>query len=165
MRKRLKRPPRLGEVLGHYFKRSGLSGKIQEQKILEAWERAVGEPIADRTQPIGVKNRVLQVKVTNSVWMQQLQFMKGLILQKLREQIGDHLLQDLRFFIGEVEPSVARGKKRPEGDPGGQSLGLTEAEKERIEKVLSGIIDPEMREILSRVYSKGVAAGKNRRIK
>jgi predicted nucleic acid-binding Zn ribbon protein len=165
MQKRFKKPPRLGEILGHYFKKSGLSRRIQEQKILEVWEKAVGEPIADRTQPIGVKNRVLQVKVTNSVWMQQLQFMKGLILQNLREQVGDHFLQDLRFFIGEVEPSVARGKKRAEGNPKGKSPGLTEAEKEHLEEVLSGIMDPEMREILSRVYCKGVAADKNRWIK
>jgi predicted nucleic acid-binding Zn ribbon protein len=165
MKKRLQKPPRLAEILGHYFKRSGLNRKIEEQKILEAWERAVGEPIAARTQPTGVKNRVLQVKVTNSVWMQQLHFMKGLILQNLREQIGEHFLQDLRFSIGEVEPSVGKRKKEPEGNPRGQSPGLTEAEKEHIEKVLSGIMDPEMRELLSRVFSKGAVAGKDRRIK
>ncbi len=165
MQKRYKNPPSLGEILRPYFKRSGLIRKIQEQKILDAWERAVGEAIADQTQPIGVKNRVLQVKVTSSVWMQQLQFFKGLILQKLREEIGDHLLQDLRFLIGEIEPSLAREQKRPDGSPRGQFSGLTEAEKEHLEKVLSGIIDPEMREILSRVYYKGVAAGKNRWMK
>jgi len=162
MGKGRKNPSTLGEVLGHFLKSSGLKRRIQEQKILDSWEKAVGEAVAERTQPMGVKNRVLRVRVSSSVWMQQLQFMKGLILQKLHEQTGNHSLQDLRFFLGEMESSDGEVKKKEEEKGGGPSSGLTAEERERIEKALSGIHDSEMREILSRVYSKGMAAGKNR---
>jgi len=162
MGKGRKNPSTLGEVLGHFLKSSGLKRRIQEQKILDSWEKAVGEAVAERTQPMGVKNRVLWVRVSSSVWMQQLQFMKGLILQKLHEQTGNHSLQDLRFFLGEMESSDGEVKKKEEEKGGGPSSGLTAEERERIEKALSGIHDSEMREILSRVYSKGMAAGKNR---
>jgi len=157
-----KNPSTLGEVLGHFLKSSGLKRRIQEQRILDSWEKAVGGAVAERTQPMGVKNRVLQVRVSSSVWMQQLQFMKGLILQKLHEQTGNHFLQDLRFFLGEMEYSDGGVKKKEEGEGGGSSSGLTAEERERIEKALSGIHDSEMREILSRVFSKGMGAGKSR---
>jgi hypothetical protein len=165
MAKRGKNPVTLGEVLGHFLRNSGLKRRLQEQKILDSWERAVGAPIAERTQAVGVINRVLRVKVSSSVWMQQLQFMKGLILQKLHEQTGNHLLQDLRFFLGEMESSAGGTKKKEEEEWGGPSPGLTEEERERIEKGLAGMQDLEMREMLSRIYSKGMAAEKNRRKK
>ena len=141
-----------------------MNRKIQEQEILNSWEKAVGEGVAERTQPVSLKNRVLQVKVANSVWMQELQFMKGLILEKLHQQTGKNILRDLRFFIGEIEPSGEkyRNKKKEVNPTDGQPLGLTEAERERIDRSLFGITDPEMREILGRIYAKGLAAWKCR---
>jgi len=165
MRKRGEPPHSLGEVLGNFLRRSGLNPKIQEQKILRSWDKAVGDAIAERTQPVCVKNRVLQVKVTNSVWMQELQFMKNLIIQRLQERTGENLLKDLRFFIGEIETPAMRDQKEKQKEGGrinGQSLGLSEAEKERIGRALSAIKDPEMREILGGFFAKGLAAGKSR---
>ena len=141
-----------------------MNRRIQEQEILNCWEQAVGEGVAEKTQPVSVKNRVLQVKVVNSVWMQELQFMKELIMQKLHQQTGNNILRDLRFFIGEIERSG--GKERNKQKHGalmdGQSLGLTEAEMERIDRALSGIRDAELHEILRRIYGKGLAAWKFR---
>jgi len=165
MRKIAKTPPSLGEVLENFLKRSGLDRRIREQKILNSWDRAVGEAIAERTQPVSVKNRVLRVKVTNSVWMQELQFMKDLIIKKLHEQIGENLLQDLRFFMGEIDRSEVgdRKKKKKKAEQiNGEVAGLSEAEKERIAKALAEIMDPEMREILKRIYAKGLTAVKRR---
>ena len=162
MGKGRKSPSTLGEVLGPFLKSSGLKRRIHEKKLLDSWEKAVGVAIAERTQPMGVKNRVLQVRVSSSVWMQQLQFMKGLILEKLHEQTGIHFLQDVRFFLGEMESFGGGEKRKKEEEQGRRSSGLTAEERERIEKALSGIQDFEMREIISRVYSKGLAAAKNR---
>jgi hypothetical protein len=164
MRRGPRNPPSMGEVLGEFLRRTGINRKIQEQKILNSWEEAVGEGIAERTQPIRVQNRVLQVKVANSVWMQELQFMKELILQKLHRQAGKDLLQDLRFFIGEIEPSGGKdkNKKKERALLDGLSSGLSEAERERIDRTLSDLADPELREILGRIYAKGLASWKFR---
>ncbi len=164
MRKSPKIPPSMGEVLGKFFKRAGMNRKIQEQKILNGWEKAVGEGIAEKTQAVSVRNRVLQVKVVNSVWMQELQFMKELIMQKMEQETGNNILKDIRFFIGEMEPSNREGGKQKERGVGKERtpLGLTEAEKERIERATSGLTDPEMSELLGRIYAKGLAARKGR---
>lgn len=154
----------MGEVLGEFFKRTGMNRRIQEQKVLNCWEEAVGGGVAEKTQPVSVKNRVLRVKVVNSVWMQELQFMKELIMQKIHQQIGKNILQDLRFFIGEIEPlgEKDRNNRKEGAQVDRPSLGLTDAERKRIEKALSEITDPEMSEILGRIYAKGLAAGKGR---
>jgi len=163
MRKKNKKPMSLGDVLESFLSRSGLKRRIQEQKILDLWEKVVGQAVAERTEPIRVQNRVLQVKVDSSVWMQQLQFMKSLILQKFQQQLGGNFLQDLRFFIGELKPA-AKGKSEEEGQGMKSPDGAVKEEERRwIEKEVEGVRDPEMREILSRVYIKGQAARRDDR--
>jgi len=159
MEKKTRSPKTWRESVGPFLKISGLSRRIQEQKLLDSWDRAVGDAIAEKARPIRVKNRVLQVKVSNSVWMQQLQFMKGLMIQKLHEYTGNDFLQDLRFYVGEIDP--LEGKKE-EMAAHGQSAALSDTERKRIEKDLAAIRDPEMQEIMRRVYSKALAARKKR---
>lgn len=148
-----------GEALGPFLKISGLSRRMQEQKLLDSWDRAVGDAIAEKTRPVRVKNRILQVQVTNSVWMQQLQFMKGLIIKKLQENMRNDFLQDIRFYVGEIAPGE---RKKKEIDAQGPSTALSDTERKRMAKDLAGIRDPEMQEIMLRVFSKGLAAQKKR---
>jgi hypothetical protein len=162
MNKRAQKPSPLGEVLEKFFSRSGLTRRLADQKILDSWKRAVGRGIAEQTQPLRIQNRVLQVRVSNSVWMQQLQFMKGMILQRVREETGVADLVDLRLFLGEVKEEDAvegGGENREEIEP--KTLGnLTESEKERIRKGVAALSDPEMRKIFESVFSRGLAIGK-----
>lgn len=160
-----KRPPKLGEVLERSLRGSGLMRRVQEQKLLDSWGEVVGEVVARKAQPIRVKNRVLQVKVSNSVWMQQLQFMKGLIIEKLHGHLGKNLLEDVRFFMGEICPDEEGIRKKKKEDPQTRAAGLNEEERERIAKEVAGVRDPEMRDILSKVFLKGLAAEKNRKKK
>jgi len=103
--------------------------------------------------------RVLQIRVINSVWMQELQFHKPLIIQKLNEFLGDPFVQDLRFVLGGREEGVS--PKAEEGR-GKKSRELTEEERERIEKEVSRLPDPEMREVLSRVFAKALKTPRER---
>ena len=80
---------RVGQVLEKYLNRADICARIQEQKIIGCWESVVGKGIAEVTQAVRVRNRVLQVKVTNSVWVQELQFHKELILKKLNDSIRE----------------------------------------------------------------------------
>ena len=166
MNKRSQKPSPLGEVLEKFFSRSGMKRRLADQRILDAWKRAVGRGIAEQTQPLRIQNRVLQVRVSNSVWMQQLQFMKGMILQKVREETGVADLVDLRFFLGEVnEEDAGEGgaENRKEIEP--KTLeDLTESEKERIRKEVAALSDPEMRKIFESVFSRGLAIGKTGRL-
>jgi len=166
MNKSAPKPSLLGEVLESLFNRADLKERLADQRILDSWKKAVGRGIAEQTQPLRIQNRVLQVRVSNSVWMQQLQFMKGMILQRVREETGVADLVDLRLFLGEVKEEDAvegRGENREEIEP--KTLeDLTESEKERIRKGVAALSDPEMRKIFESVFSRGLAIGKTVRL-
>jgi hypothetical protein len=131
--------------------RTDLRPRIQEQRVMDAWDPVVGNAIAEVTQPMRVRNRVLQVRVIHPVWMQELQFHKKLILQKMNDFLGASLVEDLRWVLGEREKKEA-GKKREKA--GKFQRELKPEEKERIEKEVSRLRDGEMREALSRLFSK-----------
>jgi predicted nucleic acid-binding Zn ribbon protein len=146
-------PSAVGEILGRYLDQSGLRPKIREQRILDVWSQLVGEAIAEVSQPGRVRNRSLQVKVTHPVWMQQLQFHKKLIIQKVNEFLGGPFLQELRFVLGEREegkPSkIDRGGRNPQRE-------LRKEEEERIAREVGGIRDGEIREALFQLFAKGL---------
>jgi hypothetical protein len=165
MNKRAQKPSSLADVLEKFFNRSGMSRRMAEQKILDSWRRAVGRGIAEQTQSLRIQNRVLWVRVTNSVWMQQLQFMKAMILRKIQEETGVADLADIRFFLGEIdEEGAGKEEEAKLGEAGPPPPeGLTEGEKERVRRGVSGLSDPEMRKIFEGVFSRGLARGKTAR--
>jgi predicted nucleic acid-binding Zn ribbon protein len=153
------KPSFLGEILSGYLNQPGLRSRMREQKILDVWDRVVGRAIAEVTQPGRVRNRVLQIRVINSVWMQELQFHKPLMIQKLNEFLGDPFVQDLRFVLGEREEKLS---PRAEEGRGKESRELAEEERERIEKEVSRLPDPEMREVLFRLFAKALKTPRER---
>lgn len=157
-RGRQKSPVPLERVLRPYIQRSGLVPKIRENKLVGAWEEIVGKGVAEATEPARLQNRTLQVKVANSVWMQQLQFHKKLMIQKVNQFLGESYLQDLRFILGDrAEAEPKRGKR--------ESIPLRELkreEKEKIEREVGRLSDGEMREVLSRLFAKGLAVQEGR---
>lgn len=146
-------PSFLGEILRVYLNQPGLRWRMREQKILDVWDRVVGEAISEVTQPGRVRNRVLQIRVINSVWMQELQFHKPLIIQKLNEFLGAPFVQDLRFVLGEKKQELSPKGKEGRGK---KTRELAEEERERIEKEVRRLADPEMREVLSRLFAKAL---------
>jgi hypothetical protein len=157
-RGRQESPIPLGKVLHPYIHRSGLVLKIREDRLIGAWEQIVGQGVAEATEPARLQNRTLQVKVVNSVWMQQLQFHKKLIIQKVNQFLGEPFLQDLRFILGEKVKAETKRKKK-------ELIAIRELkreEKEKIEREVGCLSDGEMREVLSRLFAKGLAVQEGR---
>ena len=156
-RRKTEKPSFLGDILSGYLNQPGLRSKMREQRILDAWDRVVGKAIAEVSQPARVRNRILQVRVINSVWMQELQFHKPFMIQKLNEFLGDPAVQDLRFVLGEREEKIPL---RRENEEGGRKAfrDLAQEERERIEKEVSRLPDQEIREVLFRLFAKALTA-------
>jgi hypothetical protein len=155
-------PDRLGKILNPYLARVGLLQRMEEQKVLDCWEAIVGKAVAEATQPFRVRNRVLQVKVTNSVWMHELQFHKEMIIQKLNDFLGRPVVRELWFFIGEKEGGKEIPSESGKGKGAGRSRELSPEEKGRIKREISHLRDREMQEIFLRVFSRGLISEKTR---
>jgi predicted nucleic acid-binding Zn ribbon protein len=68
-------------------------------RIWELWDSAAGDQIARNAHPAYLKNQILIVHVPSSAWIQQLQFSKKNIIEKLNTAAGSPLVSDIKFKI------------------------------------------------------------------
>ena len=91
-----------GTILSGLAKRLGLESPLFERRLQHDWKQLVGDPVASHTWPDQIRFKKLYVIVRNSVWMQQLTFLKPELLAKLNDRAGGPLLTDISLRVGEV---------------------------------------------------------------
>lgn len=95
-------PEKVDSILERVFRGLNLGIRVKQYHIWEVWDDVVGEHIAREAQPKQIRNMILWVHVSSSTWMQQLEFMKQDIVSKLNERIGEKVVHDIRFRIGDI---------------------------------------------------------------
>lgn len=138
---------KLGEILEKSLKRLELSTKLAEYGVWPIWNETVGPTIARNAQPERIRHGTLFVKVTSPTWMQQLQYMKEMIREKLNQRLGSEVVKNLFFVIGKVETGPV-GSPVKETSPTDQ---LSESQLDEAE--LRSIRDPEIRRALKRLFT------------
>src|SRR3989442_9698225 len=98
---------RVGDILKHSLKRLDLSGRLSEYGVWPIWNEIVGSTIARNAQPEKIRNGTLFVKVTSPIWMQQLQYMKNMIADKLNQRLKQDIVKNIFFMVGRVDPAAA----------------------------------------------------------
>ncbi len=129
---------RLGDVLGKSLKRLELAPRLEEYGVWPVWNDVVGNPIARNAQPEKIRNGTLFVKVTSPVWMQQLQFMKELITEKLNQRLGTVVVKNIFFVVGRVDSPDSESQPAVPSVPEPQEGAIDEA-------FLDSLRDPEIR--------------------
>lgn len=103
MNKRKSKPPeQVNAVLERVLSALNLGLKVKQYRIWDVWNSVAGEAIARQAQPQQIRSMVLWVNVSSSTWMQQLEFMKRQIVERINERIGEKVISDIRFRIGEI---------------------------------------------------------------
>lgn len=69
-------------------------------QVWELWERAVGQIIAENARPAAFKGKILLVHVNSSPWLHQLSFLKKELLTKINRELGENLVDEIKFKIG-----------------------------------------------------------------
>lgn len=152
-RTQAKKLQHLGDILQLAMKRRGIALNLESQRIARAWDNAVGARIAAQTRPDQIRRDVLFVRVSSSVWMQQLHFLKREIIEKVNRTLGEEVIGNLYFTIGDVSP---RRPSRAETAPTPQVQPLREREKKMVEKWVSSVADAELRDILTRMMTSAI---------
>ncbi len=137
------------------LKRLELSAKLKEYGVWPIWNEIVGVTIARNAQPEKIRNGTLFVKVSSSTWMQELQYMKEMISDKLNQNLGREVVKNIFFFVGKLDTGVLKSKV--------QDLSLPSAsfpEKKFDEEHLRSIKDPEIRRALRRLFATHSRKGK-----
>jgi hypothetical protein len=131
---------RVGEVLGNSLKRLDLSSRLSEYGVWPVWDEVVGKTIAVNAQPEKIRNGTLFVKVTSSVWMQQLQFMKEMIAEKLNHRLNREVVKNIFFVVGRIDsPATAEPLT-------GAPTPAIDQEPKIDEQFLESVSDPELRQ-------------------
>ena len=91
-----------GTILTGVAKQLGLETRLVEVRIQQQWAALVGEPIGSHTWPVQIRFHKLYLLVENSVWLQQLTFLKPALLAKLNAEAGSELLTDIVLRVGEI---------------------------------------------------------------
>ncbi len=138
---------RLKEILDQSLKRLDLAERLADYEIWPIWNEIVGGTIARNAQPEKIRNGTLFVKVTSPTWMQQLQYMKGMITEGLNQRLGRETVKNIFYVVGnvrfeEAEPVNTPADKQPPQQPG----------RRLDEKELDSIKDPAIRQSLQRLY-------------
>lgn len=103
------RPSTVGSILSDVLKRVDPEQQLHAYSIWSFWNHEVGDAIARRAQPARFRNGILFVTVATHSWMQELQFMKDRIRDRLNTRLGSELVRDIFFVSGSIEagPEVA----------------------------------------------------------
>lgn len=146
---------KLAEILQKSLKRLDLAPRLVEYGVWPIWNEIVGAAIARNAQPEKIRNGTLFVKVSSATWMQELQYMKEMISQKLNQSLGRDVVKNIFFFVGKVETTVPSSTDQKTSASGPPLLGLKLDEEQ-----LRGVKDPEIRRALRKLYAARSRKGK-----
>lgn len=140
-----------GSILSGLSKRLGLESRLLELRLQHRWRDIVGEPMASHTWPTQIRFKKLYLIVRNSVWLQQLTFLKPTLLMKLQAESGPGSVTDIAFRVGEIPTGT-------EASPASPAIDLGSAQSEEAWAELAShtaiIQDPSIRERLREVISR-----------
>lgn len=97
--RRMGPPQKLGELLSNLISRRGYAQQQTNEEIGQAWNEIVGQSLSQNSRIGRVRRGVLEILVSNSVALQELQFEKTLFLRRLKGLLPQHEIRDLRFRI------------------------------------------------------------------
>ena len=97
------KPAPLGTILQEAIAASKIDVDLSAYKLWQQWQDVVGPVIGENTRPEAIKGKLLLVNVSSSPWIQQLQFLKSELIEKLNQAMGIELIGDIRFKIGPVD--------------------------------------------------------------
>ncbi|MBX3236722.1 MAG: DUF721 domain-containing protein [Nitrospiraceae bacterium] len=144
-----------GTILAGLAHRLGLESKLFEARLRRSWPELAGEAIAAHTRPDQIRFKKLYIYVQNSVWLQQLTFLKPVLLQKVNTLAGQPLVTDIVLRIGEgftEQAASATPALAEASDPTPSPELLAEAARHT-----ASIQDPALRAQLTRVIAHALS--------
>jgi hypothetical protein len=135
-------------ILSGLAKRLGLQSHLFELRLQQQWREIIGQPVAAHTWPTQVRFKKLHLIVRNSVWLQQLIFLKPALLAKINEQAGSEVLTDIAFRVGEI-PHIQAAVSGPSSEP----VSVTDAALTEAQAHAAAVQDPELRSRLASVMA------------
>ncbi len=91
-------PEKIGNVILQTLNRMGFAERLQRQTAVMRWNEIVGDTIAAETEALRIEGSTLVVRVHRAAWRQQLTYLKEGLLVKLKAELGEDSIKDIRFI-------------------------------------------------------------------
>ncbi|BCB95555.1 hypothetical protein JZK55_04770 [Dissulfurispira thermophila] len=143
-----------GALLSHIFKEIGIEDKIKLTSMQKEWHKLFDEPLSLHTYPIDIRGGELTINVDSPAWLGQLKFFKTDIIKKLYA----YNINSVKFKHGRVykkkrqdaKSDVLKDSKHP-------TRSITDSESEWLNKTVSTISDPELKENIRKTILKALS--------
>ncbi len=86
------------QAFGQFLKNEKLEQQFNEKRLIHSWQEIMGEPIANRTTNIFIKDGVLVVKLSSAPLKQELNMAKEKVLELFERKLGSQVVQEVRFI-------------------------------------------------------------------
>jgi len=87
----------LGNAIASFIENQGFKKKFVEADAMRLWNEIAGPVISERTEPVEIKDGILQIKVEDSSWRNELIYMEKDLRIKINSQIGKNVLKKIIF--------------------------------------------------------------------
>lgn len=87
----------LKELLQQLVKAYRWSGKMDEMKVRDSWEKVVGKMIDRHTTEVHLKGTTLFVKLDSSALRNELMMARSKIAESINKEIGKKVIDDIIF--------------------------------------------------------------------
>lgn len=110
-----KKPQKISGILEHLINKIKFDVRSDQEFLQKIWIEAVGERINSHSLPVRFKGNKLLVYVENSVWMNELTYLKERIKIQCQQAFSDMnlSLEDLIFRIGDTNKSTEKSGNVP----------------------------------------------------
>ena len=88
------------EIIDTIFTTSTLPINFDDMRIWKLWDGVVGKKIAEHARPFSIKKGILLVMVTDSIWLQELEFKTEGIKERLNSKLQRKAVKKIRFRVG-----------------------------------------------------------------
>lgn len=87
----------LKDAIEAMLKSYRLDQKLDEAKVIAAWESATGKLIARHTLNLEIREKVLYIKTDSAAIKHELSLQKSKVLKRLNKAVGREVVTDLWF--------------------------------------------------------------------
>ncbi len=115
-------PQLLGALVSRLIADRGWERPAAEGTVFGSWEQLVGSDIAEKCQPVSLREGELVVQAESTAWATQLRLLVGKLLTRLRGEIGQGVVTSIKVH-GPVGPSWKRGPRSVPGPGPGDTYG------------------------------------------
>jgi len=139
-------------LIQDFSKGNPLGLKLSEVQLQQEWEHLVGATMAKHSYPESIRFKKLHLVADNSIWLQQLMFLKPAILEAIHSMMPELALTEVVLRIGSLPEAPPQPDPLPQDPP--EFVGESSPFATGLAKRLS---NPDLQTILSQTITKALA--------